>query len=169
MIKLIENAFLIKFNNYLKTHKLDKAYTLKYSKMQNLPKDKKIILFDGVCNLCNNAVQFIIKNDTRDIFRFVALQSELGNEICKYIGVDQTKIDSIILYNPGVAYYYKSSAAIEIAEDLSGIYSLISIFKIFPEKLRNYIYDYIAKNRYKWYGKKESCMIPTPELKAKFL
>ena len=137
--------------------------------MFNFPANKKIILFDGLCNLCNSAIQFIIKNDKKDVFRFVALQSELGKEICKYIGVDQNKIDSIILYNPGVAYYYKSSAALEIAEDLRGIYSLISIFKIFPEKLRNYVYDYIAKNRYKWYGKKESCLIPTPELKTKFL
>jgi len=135
----------------------------------NLPQNKKIILFDGVCNLCNGAVQFIIKHDKKDIFRFVALQSDLGIEICNYIGVDQTKIDSIILYNPGVAYYYKSSAVLEIGEDLGGIYSFASILKIFPEKLRNYIYDYIAKNRYKWYGKKESCIIPTPELKAKFL
>jgi len=137
--------------------------------MLNLPKNKKIILFDGICNLCNGAVQFIIKNDKKDIFRFVALQSELGKEICNYIGIDQNKIDSIIFYNPGVVYYYKSSAVLEIAQDLGGIYSLITIFKILPEKLRNYIYDYIAKNRYKWYGKKESCMIPTPELKAKFL
>ncbi|GIQ59623.1 thiol-disulfide oxidoreductase DCC family protein [Flavobacterium collinsii] len=137
--------------------------------MQNLPKNKKIILFDGVCNLCNGAVQFIIKHDKKDNFRFVALQSELGIEICQYIGVDQKKIDSIILYNPGVAYYLKSSAAIEIADNLGGIYSLLSVFKILPEKLRNYLYDYVAKNRYKWYGKKESCMIPTVELKAKFL
>ncbi|WP_394774660.1 thiol-disulfide oxidoreductase DCC family protein [Flavobacterium sp.] len=137
--------------------------------MQDLPKHKKIILFDGVCNLCDGAVQFIIKHDKKDIFRFVALQSELGNEICNYIGVDQTKIDSIILYNPGVAYYYKSSAVIEIGEDLGGIYNLIVFFKIFPEKFRNYIYEYVARNRYKWFGKKESCMIPTPELNAKFL
>jgi len=73
------------------------------------------------------------------------------------------------LYNPRVAYYYKSSAILEIGNELGGIYSLVSIFKILPERIRNYIYDYIAKNRYKWYGKKESCMIPTPELKAKFL
>ncbi|MFW0735767.1 thiol-disulfide oxidoreductase DCC family protein [Flavobacterium sp. T12S277] len=137
--------------------------------MQNLPKNKKIILFDGVCNLCNGAVQFIIKHDKKDNFRFVALQSELGIEICQYIGVDQKKIDSIILYDPGVAYYLKSSAAIEIADNFGGIYSLLSVFKILPEKLRNYLYDYVAKNRYKWYGKKESCMIPTVELKAKFL
>ncbi|MEO6177223.1 MAG: DCC1-like thiol-disulfide oxidoreductase family protein [Flavobacterium circumlabens] len=137
--------------------------------MKDFPENKKIILFDGVCNLCNGAVQFIIKNDKKDIFRFVALQSELGIEICNHIGVDQNKIDSIILYHPGVAYYYKSSAILEISKDLAGIYSLASFFKIFPEKFRNYIYNYIAKNRYKWYGKKESCMIPTPELKAKFL
>ena len=130
---------------------------------------KKIILFDGVCNLCDSSVQFIIKHDKKDVFRFVALQSDLGIEICNYIGVDRTKIDSIILYNPGVAYYYKSSAVLEICEELGGVYSLVSFFKILPEKMRNYIYDYIAKNRYKWYGKKESCMIPTPELKAKFL
>lgn len=139
------------------------------SLLQKTAENKKIILFDGVCNLCSNAVQFIIKHDKKDIFRFVALQSDLGKEICTYIGVDQTKIDSIIMYNPGVAYYYKSDAVIEIAEDLGGLYSLMAIFKILPEKLRNYIYDYIAANRYKWYGKKESCMIPTPELKAKFL
>ncbi len=137
--------------------------------MPNFPPNKKIILFDGICNLCNSAVQFIIKNDKKDLFRFVALQSDLGKDICNYIGVDQNIIDSIILYNPGLAYYYKSSAAIEIAEDLGGIYSLVSIFKIFPEKLRNYFYEYIAKNRYKWYGKKESCMIPTPELKEESL
>ncbi|MFH6936969.1 thiol-disulfide oxidoreductase DCC family protein [Flavobacterium sp. FlaQc-30] len=139
------------------------------SLLQKTAENKKIILFDGVCNLCSNAVQFIIKHDKKDTFRFVALQSDLGKEICTYIGVDQTKIDSIIMYNPGVAYYYKSDAVIEIAEDLGGLYSLMAIFKILPEKLRNYIYDYIATNRYKWYGKKESCMIPTPELKAKFL
>lgn len=135
----------------------------------SLPQNKKIILFDGVCNLCNSTVQFIIKNDKKDIFRFVALQSELGKEICEYIGIDQNKIDSIVLYNPSVAYYYKSSAVLEIASDLGGTYSLLTAFKILPEKLRNFIYDYIAKNRYKWYGKKESCMIPTPELKTKFL
>ena len=100
----------------------------------SLPQNKKIILFDGVCNLCNSAVQFIMKNDKKDIFRFVALQSELGKEICEYIGIDQNKIDSIVLYNPGVAYYYKSSAVLEIGEDLGGIYSLASILKIFPVK-----------------------------------
>jgi predicted DCC family thiol-disulfide oxidoreductase YuxK len=130
---------------------------------------KKIILFDGVCNLCNSAVQFVIEHDRKDIFRFVALQSELGKEILAYIGIDAKNIDSIILYEPGVAYYYKSSAAIEIARSLGGFWHFGTVFRIIPTRIRNLLYDYVAKNRYKWYGKKESCMIPTHELKAKFL
>jgi predicted DCC family thiol-disulfide oxidoreductase YuxK len=137
--------------------------------MQNFPLNKKIILFDGVCNLCNSAVQFIIKHDKGDVFRFVALQSELGQEILAYIGIDSKNIDSIVLYEPGVAYYYKSDAALQIAKKLDGLFSLGIILKIIPTGIRNRLYDYIAKNRYKWYGKKESCMIPTPELKIKFL
>ena len=137
--------------------------------MENLPKNKKIILFDGVCNLCDAAVQFVIKHDKKDDFRFVGLQSDLGQEIIKHIGINTKNIDSIILYEPGIAYYYKSEAVLEIAKNLSGIFYFATIFKILPAKLRDQIYDYIAKNRYKWYGKKESCMIPTKELKSKFL
>lgn len=134
-----------------------------------LPKDKKIILFDGVCNLCDATVQFLIKRDRKDIFRFVALQSELGQEIVKYIGLDTSKTDSIILYEPGKAYYYKAQAALEIASEIGGFYSLLSVFKVLPNGLSNAVYDYVARNRYKWYGKKDACMIPTPEMKAKFL
>ena len=137
--------------------------------MEKLPKDKKLILFDGVCNLCDATVQFIIKHDKQDVFRFVTLQSELGQEIVKYIGVDTSKTDSIILYEPGRAYYYKAEAAIRIAKELGGIYSLVGIFSVLPNWFSNKIYDYVARNRYKWYGKKEQCMIPTPEMKAKFL
>lgn len=137
--------------------------------MENLPKDKKIILFDGVCNLCDTTVQYIIKHDKEDVFRFVALQSKLGQEIIKHIGVDISKTDSIILYEQGHAYYYKAEAALKIAGKLGGIYSLLSVFSIFPNWISNKIYDYIAKNRYKWYGKKDACMIPTPEIKSKFL
>lgn len=134
-----------------------------------LPKDKKIILFDGVCNLCDATVQFLIKRDRKDIFRFVALQSELGQEIINYIGIDTSKTDSIILYEPGKAYYYKAQAALEIASEIGGFYSLLSVFKVLPNGLSNAVYDYVARNRYKWYGKKDACMLPTPEMKAKFL
>ncbi|GGA72062.1 thiol-disulfide oxidoreductase [Flavobacterium palustre] len=137
--------------------------------MQNLPKNKKIILFDGVCNLCDSAVQFIIERDKKDVFRFVALQSDLGKEICHYIGVNPKITDSIILYEPGIAYYYKSQAALQIASELGSFYSLLTVFKILPQKINDAFYDYIAKNRYRWYGKKEHCMIPSPELKSKFI
>ncbi|WP_264558674.1 thiol-disulfide oxidoreductase DCC family protein [Flavobacterium sp. N2270] len=137
--------------------------------IENLPVDKKIILFDGVCNLCDASVQFIYKHDKKDIFRFVAIQSELGQKIIKHIGVDTSKIDSIILYEPGLSYSYKAEAALTIAKNLSGIYSLLGYLNFIPNSIKNIVYDYIAKNRYKWYGKKEACMIPTPELKAKFL
>ena len=137
--------------------------------MLNLPKNKKIILFDGVCNLCESAVQFVIQHDKKDVFRFVALQSELGKEILKHIGINPLKIDSIVLYQPGIAYYYKSSAALEIAKSLGGFFHFGTIFKIIPAAIRNQLYDYIAKNRYKWYGKKEHCMIPSEALKMKFL
>ena len=137
--------------------------------MEKLPKNKKIILFDGVCNLCDSVVQFIIKRDRKDVFRFVALQSELGQEIINYLGIDQSKTDSIILYEPGHAYYYKAEAALKIGGELGGLYSFLTIFNILPKSFSNWIYDYVARNRYKWYGKKEECMIPTPEMKAKFL
>lgn len=133
-----------------------------------LPKDKKVILFDGVCNLCNSSIIFVIKHDPKDLFRFAPLQSDLGKSLIKKHNIDTTQVDSIILVDQEKAYI-KSSAALRIARHLSGGYSLLSIFLIFPAFLRNVVYDYIARNRYKWYGKKDSCMIPTPELKAKFL
>ncbi|MFT3796317.1 thiol-disulfide oxidoreductase DCC family protein [Flavobacterium sp.] len=135
----------------------------------DLPQNKKIILFDGVCNLCESSVQYVIKHDKKDVFRFAALQSEIGQEILSHIGIDPKHIDSIVLYEPGVAYFYKSSAAIEIAKHFGGLFHLGTVFKIIPALLRDKLYDYVARNRYKWYGKKDSCMIPTPELKAKFL
>ena len=137
--------------------------------MLDFPKDKKIILFDGVCNLCESSVLFVIKHDKKDIFRFVALQSDLGKEIIEYIGLSKKNIDSVILYEPGISYNYKSAAAIEIAKDLGGFFHLGTIFKIIPSGLRNVLYDYIAKNRYLWYGKKDNCLLPTEEIKSKFL
>jgi predicted DCC family thiol-disulfide oxidoreductase YuxK len=137
--------------------------------INEIPKDKIIILFDGVCNLCDNVVQFLIKKDQKDNFRFVAIQSDLGQKILLHIGVNNTDIDSIIVYIPSKAYYYKSDAAFVIAKSVGGVFSLLTFFKVFPESLRNLVYDYIAKNRYKWYGKKENCMIPTLQIQEKFL
>ena len=137
--------------------------------MVDIPNNKKIILFDGVCNLCNTSVLKVIKYDKNNVFLFAALQSEKGKEIINYLGIDTSKIDSIILYESGVSYEIKSTAALKIMKEFKGFWSLTSIFMLLPEGFRNSVYNYIAKNRYKWFGKKESCMIPTPELKAKFL
>ena len=135
----------------------------------DIPKNKKIILFDGICNLCNDVVLKVIKYDKKNIFLFSSLQSKIGKEITDHLGIDISKIDSIILYEPDISYDIKSTAALKILQDFSGIWNLFSILLLLPEGFRNLIYDYIAKNRYKWFGKKEKCMIPTPELKEKFL
>ncbi|WP_293300778.1 thiol-disulfide oxidoreductase DCC family protein [Allomuricauda sp.] len=130
---------------------------------------KKVILFDGVCNLCNSSVQFVIKRDRKDMFRYTALQSEVGQQMIKERGIDTSQVDSIILIEPGVAYYTKSDAALKIGQSFGGGYVLLAIFTWIPKSIRDAIYDFVARNRYKWFGKQESCMIPTPELKAKFL
>lgn len=132
-------------------------------------KSYKIILFDGVCNLCNSSIQFIIKHDKNDEYRFAALQSNVGQQLAAERNIDTNEVDSIVLIEPGVAYYIKSTAAINIGKSFGGLWTLLKVFEWIPEGFRNSVYDYIAKNRYKWYGKKESCMIPTPELKSKFL
>ncbi len=131
--------------------------------------NKKIILFDGVCNLCNSSVQFAIKRDENDVFRYAAIQSETGERLLAERNIDTNEIDSIILIEPNIAYYTKSTAALEIGKDLKGLRTISSILLWLPESFRNIVYDFIAANRYKWYGKKEACMVPTKELKSKFL
>jgi predicted DCC family thiol-disulfide oxidoreductase YuxK len=137
--------------------------------MQNLPKNKKIILFDGECNLCHSSVQFVIKYDKKDVFRFVSLQSETGKKIIQHIGIQNNNIDSVILYEPGISYYYKSDAALQIAKNLGGFWHFGTIFRIIPTSFRNVFYDCIAKNRYKWFGKNDNCLLPNAEINSKFL
>ncbi|MBU3011782.1 DUF393 domain-containing protein [Polaribacter vadi] len=137
--------------------------------MVDIPLNKKLILFDGVCNLCNNSVLKVIKYDKKNTFIFAALQSETGKKITSQLNIDTQKVDSIILYEPGISYDIKSTAALNIMNDFGGIWKITQLGFLFPESFRNFIYDFIAKKRYKWFGKKESCLIPTIELKAKFL
>jgi len=135
-----------------------------------IPDGKKLILFDGVCNLCNGAVQYIIKKDKKNVFLFAALQSTIGEQFIKERNIDTTKVDSIILIDPTIAYYIKSTAALNIAYEFGGLWKALKLFEtILPVSFRDAIYNLIARNRYKWYGKKDACMIPTPDLKAKFL
>lgn len=128
---------------------------------------ENIILFDGVCNLCNSSVQFIIKRDPKGHFKFASIQSETGRSLLKQYGVDK-EIDSFILIEHQ-RIYLKSSAALRVCRNLNGLWKLLTILRILPSPFRDFFYDIIAKNRYKWFGKKESCMIPTKEMKKRFL
>lgn len=130
---------------------------------------KKVILFDGVCNLCNSSVLYIIKRDKKDVFRFAPLQGEFGQKYISERKIDTSKVDSIILVEPNVAYYTKSAAALKIGQSFGGVWKILWLFEQLPASFRDFLYDIIAKNRYKWFGKKDACMIPTLELKAKFL
>lgn len=137
--------------------------------MQNLPQHKKIILFDGLCNLCDGTVQFIIKRDTKDVFRFVSLQSDLGRELLQKLPIEFQLMDSVILYESEKVFFYKSQAVFEIVKSIGGIYYFLLIFKLLPNAITNSVYDFIAKNRYRWWGKKESCLVPSKDLQSKFL
>ena len=127
-----------------------------------------LLLFDGICNLCNASVQFIIKHDTQKKFSFASLQSDAAKEILLQFDENYLNLDSIILIFDNTIYS-KSSAIIKVGSLLGGFYKIATIFYIIPKPIRDWVYDYIAKNRYKWYGKRESCMIPTQELKSRFL
>jgi predicted DCC family thiol-disulfide oxidoreductase YuxK len=131
--------------------------------------DKKIILFDGVCNLCNGAVQFVIKRDKNEIFQFAPLQGAIGKNLASERNIDVGKVDSIILIEPGKAYYIKSEAVLKIGMELRNYGTISYVLNLITSTLRNIVYDFIAKNRYKWYGKKEVCMVPAPGLRTKFL
>ena len=126
-----------------------------------------IILFDGVCNLCNNFVPFLIKFDKNNIFRFAAMQTKAGENIIQEYGVLNDR-KSIILIKEWVVLY-KSDAIIEIARQITGWPSILKYGFLFPKFLRDGIYDLIAKNRYSLFGKKETCMVPTEEDRNRFL
>ena len=127
-----------------------------------------IILFDGVCNLCNGAVNFVIKRDPGNVFKFTPLQEKQGVLLLKKHAIDAQKLDSIVLVE-NKKVYTKSSAALRIARKLSNLWPLFFVLLIIPSFIRDGVYDFIAKNRYKWFGKKEQCIIPTPGLREKFL
>jgi predicted DCC family thiol-disulfide oxidoreductase YuxK len=128
---------------------------------------KAIILFDGVCNLCNNSVQFIIKHDQKGYFKFASLQSDAGMALADGHQIPEN-VDSILLVKEGEVYT-ESSAIVRIAKHLDGVWKLAAAAWIIPRPLRNKLYRYIAKNRYRWFGRQNECMLPSPSLKERFL
>jgi predicted DCC family thiol-disulfide oxidoreductase YuxK len=127
-----------------------------------------IILFDGVCNFCNGSVNFIIERDPQGYFKFAPLQSEIGEKLLKENGVDKAETDSVILVEDGKVYTY-SEAALRIARKLSGKWSWFYHLRIVPRFVRDGFYKLFAKYRYKMFGKQDACMLPTPDIRARFL
>ena len=127
-----------------------------------------IILFDGVCNFCDSSVNFIIDRDKKNVFKFAALQSETGQKILEFFNLKKNEFDSMIFIENDKVFK-KSSAALMIARNLGGIYSFAYPLMFVPRFIRDFFYNLIAKNRYRLFGKKDSCRIPTPEFKSKFL
>lgn len=126
-----------------------------------------VILFDGVCNFCDVSVQFILNRDPNETFHFASLQSEAGQELLNKYHV-RDDVDSMILIENDKVYY-KSSAALRISRHLRGAWKLLYVFMVVPAPIRNVVYDLIARNRYKWFGQKESCMLPPPNVRKRFL
>ncbi|KAB7671804.1 thiol-disulfide oxidoreductase DCC family protein [Bacillus sp. B1-b2] len=125
-----------------------------------------IILFDGVCNLCSHTVTFIIKRDPNSLFSFTSIQGKTGEKLIKDYHIPN--VDSVILIKNG-KYYIHSDAVLEICLHLGKAWRFFYILKIIPKFIRDPLYEFVARNRYKWFGKQESCMLPTEELKKRFL
>lgn len=127
-----------------------------------------VILFDGVCNFCNGAVNFIIARDKAGYFKFAPLQSEVGERLLAENGIDKIETDSVVLIEDGKVYTY-STAALRVARKFDGIWSWAYAFIVVPKPVRDFFYRLFAKYRYKLFGKKDECMLPTPEIRARFL
>jgi len=130
--------------------------------------DHAVVLFDGVCNLCNGAVNFVIDRDPDAYFRFAPLQSDIGERLLEKGEVSGAALNSIVLVEDGEVYD-RSTAALRIARHLTGPWPLLYAFIVVPRLLRDAVYDWIAANRYRWFGRRDQCRVPTPELKARFL
>jgi predicted DCC family thiol-disulfide oxidoreductase YuxK len=129
---------------------------------------KNIVLFDGICNLCNGLVRFIIKRDRTGKIKFASLQSAIGQQWLNKFGLAKNEFESFVLIQ-GDKYYIKSDAALKVLRALGGVWNVFYAFIFIPRPVRDFIYDRIAKSRYKIFGKRDVCMIPTPELQERFL
>ncbi|MEI9946038.1 MAG: thiol-disulfide oxidoreductase DCC family protein [Chitinophagaceae bacterium] len=133
-----------------------------------MAEEKSIVLFDGVCNLCNSSVQFIIKRDKKKKFLFASLQGKKGQEILKRFNLPADDFNSFLLLQNNKVYS-RSSGGLRMLKLLGGGWKLLYAFIIVPKFIRDAVYNWIARNRYKWYGKREECMVPTAELRERFL
>ncbi len=128
---------------------------------------QRLILFDGVCNFCDRSVQFVMKRDPEAKFTFASLQSGAGERVKEYYKIDPS-LDSMILVEDGT-YYTKSTAALKICKNLKGLWKVFSVLLVIPKPIRDFFYNIVARNRYKWFGKRETCKLPSPEERSRFL
>jgi predicted DCC family thiol-disulfide oxidoreductase YuxK len=130
--------------------------------------DRPTILFDGVCNLCNRSVRFVLARDPGERFAFAALQSAKGRELLTRVGLAADARSSIVLVE-GECSFEKSDAVLRIFAGLSGLWPIFALLRVVPRKLRDAVYDWIAANRYRWFGQRAECLVPTPEQRRRFL
>jgi predicted DCC family thiol-disulfide oxidoreductase YuxK len=146
---------------------LNVTFTIEMGDVANKSQER-IIFFDGVCNLCNSFVDLTIRKDYKSAFHYASLQSDFAKQFLNEHGINPDDLDSIVLFENGEVYQ-KSTAALKITRKLSGLYPLMGVFWIVPLLLRNAVYDFIARNRYKWFGKKDACRVPTDKERELFL
>ncbi len=127
-----------------------------------------VLLFDGVCNLCSWSTRFVIKRDPVGHFKFAALQSEIAREMARKHGISISEMNSFVLLTPDGAYK-KSDAALRVVRHLTGLWPMLSVVLFVPRPIRDFLYDRIAAHRYRWFGRQKSCMVPAPEIRARFL
>lgn len=133
-----------------------------------LGESSPIILFDGLCNFCSSIVFFTIKRDKNSVFKFAPLQSNAGRYLLKRFNLPTENHNSFVLVEQN-RFFIKSNAVLRVAKRLGGIWSLLYVFMLVPNPIRDFIYDIMAKNRYRWFGRKEECLVPTPDIKNRFL
>ena len=140
--------------------------SLDHHEMIQIPDN--LVLFDGVCNLCTASVRFIIQHDRKAIFRFASIQSEIGKEICRSQGLDSADVQTFLLISAGKTLV-RTDAAIAVASSFGGVWRILRVFKLVPRGARDWIYSTVARNRYRWFGRTDVCMIPSPEVKDRFV
>jgi predicted DCC family thiol-disulfide oxidoreductase YuxK len=132
------------------------------------PPGDNVLLFDGLCNLCVGSIRFIIRHDRRALFKFASIQSEAGQKLYQAHGLDPNNLHTMLLITKTQAYF-KSDAALEVARQFGGFWKLLLIFKIIPRSVRDWVYATIARNRYRWFGRRDTCLIPDPAIRERFL
>jgi predicted DCC family thiol-disulfide oxidoreductase YuxK len=127
-----------------------------------------LILYDGVCRLCTGTVLFVIKRDRRKRYRFASLQSPLGQQLLRSFGLPPDELKTFVLVDDG-GHFTKSTAALKVAAGLGGLWPVLSLLRVIPRPIRDGVYDWVARNRYRWLGRRDQCLVPVPDVRDRFV